>query len=111
MEIDFVNDQRTPITDETFIKQGWERHDIEDEEESYYYWVLPFPKDNPDKNAQCLVSTTDDQWDEIGLKEGQYTVEIMNFSGLGWCDTEEDIEIVYNAITREEICDDKIKKD
>jgi len=109
MEIDLVNDTRTPITDETFEKQGWERNNIkgEDGEDDYYYWSLPLPKDNPDKNAPSMISICNDQWEEVGLKKGEYTAEIMNFSGLGWCDSEEDIEIVYNAITREELYDKK----
>jgi len=107
MEIDLVNDTQTPITDEIFIKQGWERNDIQEEDGDYYYWTLPLPKDNPDKGAPSMISICSDQYEEFNLKKGEYTVELFDFSGLGWCDSEEDIEIVYNAITREELYDDK----
>lgn len=106
MEIDLVNDTFTPITDETFVKQGWERHDEQDGDDEFYWWQLPLPKENPDKNARCLISTTSDQWEEYGLREGEYTIEIFDFTGLGFCMYEEDIEDLYAVLTKSELMDD-----
>lgn len=111
MELDYVNDKNTPITEKTFIKQGWERIDVSSEEsggEPYYFWELPLPKYNPDNRAQVLISTTNDRWEEIGLKKGEYAVEIFDFSGLGYCLTEEEIGIVYNVLTQEDVNDDNV---
>ena len=98
----------TPITDDTFIRQKWERVDVpintdDEDSEAYYFWQLPLPKDNPDKNAPMLISSCNDQWEELYMNEGEYSVEIYNLAGLGYCDSEEEIEIVYNIITREDI--------
>ena len=67
----------TPITEDTFERQGWERHvDTdggvdEDEPSEYYYYILPLPRDNPDENAPALASSTNDEYKDIpdDLKE------------------------------------------
>ena len=56
----------TPITDETFERQGWEMVVEKEEEgdynesEEYYYWILPLPKDNPDSECPVFISSTND---------------------------------------------------
>lgn len=112
MELDLINDTFTPITDKTFEKQGWERYDVDEEnDEPYHYWMLPLPKDNPDKDAKCLISSANDQWEDMGLKKGQFTVDILNFNGLGFCNCEEDIEDLYLILTKTEIMDDRLSND
>jgi len=105
MEIDYVNDEGTLITDQTFLSQGWERNDDEDEGESYYYWTLPLPKDNPDKSAPMLISTTNDGWKESGIDEGTYIVELFDWANLGVCEYEEQIEELYEVLTKRKIYD------
>jgi hypothetical protein len=100
IEIDFPY---TPITEETFERQGWEMVvEVEDGEE-YYYWVLPLPKDNPDEHAPVLISSTNDDWKTLNLNKGEYYVEMDGQYGLGLCLNEEDLEILYRALTRQEI--------
>ena len=99
----------TPITEDTFERQGWEMnvekdHDDETNEEiEYYYFTLPLPKDNPDEGAAVLISSTNDDYEELSIKKGHYYVEIDGTYGLGLCTTEEDLEILYRALTRSEI--------
>lgn len=96
----------TPITEKTFERQGWEKHIERDEKsgESYYYWILPLPKDNPDMRAPAFVSSTNDEYvDFEQLKKGEYIVEIDGFFGLGLCWTEEEMEVLYRALTKQEI--------
>lgn len=100
----------TPITDETFERQGWEmvveKEKIKGSDEEpieYYYWVLPLPKDNPEDDCFELISCANDEWEEIGLQKGEYAVEIGNTNGLGLCLSEEELEILYRALTKEEI--------
>jgi len=68
----------TPITEDTFERQGWEmvveKEEADDGEvDEYYYWVLPLPKDNPDLGAPVLISTANDDYVEFeALKKGEY---------------------------------------
>lgn len=90
----------TPITEETFTSQGWEKHyDDDDEVDEYYYWILPLPKDNPDELAPCLISSANDEWDILEIPEGTYVVELANSNGIGYCITDEQIEILYHSLT------------
>ena len=98
----------TPITEETFERQGWEMVVEKDtgpdgEEEEYYYFVFPLPKDNPDEHAPVLISSSNDDWEDLNIQKGEYYVEIDGLNGLGLCVSEEDIEILYRALTRSEI--------
>ena len=73
---DFIEFPFIPITKETFERQGWEKHTEVDDEDSpeptkYTYYILPLPKDNPDENGPILVSSADDEWEELGLKKGE----------------------------------------
>ena len=49
----------TPITEETFFRQGWTKvtgadgFDDESEEGGHYYYTLPIPKDRDDEYARC----------------------------------------------------------
>ena len=100
----------TPITEETFERQGWEmiveKEEIDGEVDEYYYWVLSLPKDNPDPNCFKLISSNNDDYKEIELlKEGEYIVEINESYGLGFCYSEEELEILYRALTKSEIED------
>jgi hypothetical protein len=40
---------------------------------------------------------------DFGLKPGQFFVEIMDMDGLGLCLNEEELEILYMALTGENI--------
>lgn len=95
----------TPITEETFERQGWEMKVEKEQGEEYYYFVLPLPKDNPDKNAPTLVSSCNDDYSDLNIKKGEYFVEMENMFGLGICTSEEEIEILYRALTKTEIED------
>jgi len=98
----------TPITEETFERQGWEMK-VESEEskdgemEEFYYWILPLPKDNPDTECMCFISSYNDDYKELKIKKGEYFVEISDSYGLGLCTSEEDLEILYRALTKAEI--------
>lgn len=107
MAKEFVEFPFIPITEKTFERQGWEKvteADNESEEpETYTYYVLPLPKDNPDENCPVLISSADDEWKELGIEKGEYFVEIADFFGLGLCSTEEELEILYRSLTKQEI--------
>ena len=76
--------QVTPLTDETFIRQGWSKHisndykgtgdfmenreDVEegDELDKAYFWTIAIPKERTDKYAPRFVTNSSD--DELELK-------------------------------------------
>jgi hypothetical protein len=119
----------TPITEKTFIRQGWEKsyigdryiddegfeedaEEFEDDEEETdedeaYYWTLPLPKSRrEDPYAIVLTSNATDELGvvrELGLQNGSYIVEIFDSDGLGLCTNEEELEVLYRALTGEEI--------
>ena len=121
----------TPITEKTFIRQGWEKSYIgdryiddegfeedaeefvDDEEETdedeAYYWTLPLPKSRrEDPYAVVLTSNATDELGvvrDLGLQNGSYVVEIFDSDGLGLCTNEEELEVLYRALTGEEIED------
>jgi hypothetical protein len=127
----------TPITEETFIRQGWRKCDvneplfeelgegldnffdemeddeIEEPEEPMekteaiaWYYTLAIPKDRNDPYCPRLVSNATDEsglLKEMGLPEGTFFVELMDWDGLGYCQSEEDIEILYKALTGKDL--------
>lgn len=95
----------TPITVTMFKAQGWTKVNDDDEGTKFYYWILPLPKDNPDDEAPVLISSANDEYSDIGIPKGHYVVEIDGFNGLGFCDSEEAIEILYRALTGKEVYD------
>ena len=120
----------TPITEETFIRQGWRKCDVneplfdefgedldemEDEEIEEpiekpeaiaWYYTLSIPKDRTDPYCPRLVSNATDEsglLKEMELPEGTFFVELMDWDGLGYCQSEEDIEILYKALTGKDL--------
>lgn len=121
----------TPITEKTFIRQGWEKsyvgdmyiddegfeddaEEFEDDddggvEDDAYYWILPLPKSRKD-DAYAVVLTSNATNElsvvrEFGLQEGSFVVQIFDSDGLGLCINEEELEVLYRALTKEEIED------
>ena len=119
----------TPITEETFIRQGWRKCDVNEplfeefgEDDNFFdetegdeieepsdaseaiawYYTLAIPKDRTDPYCPRLVSNATDEsglLKEMELPEGTFFVELMDWDGLGYCQSEEDIEILYKALT------------
>jgi hypothetical protein len=96
----------TPITTTTFKTQGWEKNTETQDGIKFSYWTLVLPKDNPDEDAICMISSANDEWDELGIPKGHYVVEIENLNGLGYCESEEEIEILYRALTGTDLYDE-----
>ena len=48
----------------------------------------------------CLISSANDEWEDLdNLSKGEYVIELQDSFGLGLCWTEEEIEILYKALT------------
>jgi len=105
----------TPITESTFERQGWRKinvngiefEDAENNESNEpYYFSIALPKDRDDEFAPMLVSNISDEGiliKDIGLKPGQYFIEIMDMDGLGFCASEEELSVLYTALTGDDI--------
>jgi hypothetical protein len=106
----------TPITENTFKRQGWQRHkiddglhindDIIDVDNEVYYYTLPLPKDRLDEYTPMLVSNATDEigaLKDMGLSPNTFFIELMGTDGLGYCATEEELEILYKVLTGEEL--------
>ena len=94
---------QTPITDETFVRQGWRKEvDDENSKEEIYQWILSLPKESRDPYSLQLISTANT--DRIpGIAKGTYGVQLLDCNGLGSCTTEEEIEILYKTLTKKSI--------
>ena len=116
----------TPITEETFKRQGWQKHDVDDielfDEPQYkreddededddmpYFFTLPIPKNRIDRYAPMFISNVSSDLEELksmGLKPGQYFIEMLDMDGLGFCTSEEELEILYKSLTGKYIDND-----
>ena len=75
---------------------------IEKPEAIAWYYTLAIPKDRTDPYCPRLVSNATDEsglLKEMELPEGTFFVELMDWDGLGYCQSEEAIEILYKALT------------
>lgn len=119
----------TPLTDETFKRQGWKKFkaiEIEDAPDGFnleefdeideieesdeiddipYYWTLNIPKSRKDQYSPMIISSLSDG-NGKNLKPGHYFVDIFDLDGLGFCSSEEELEILYYSLTKKNIEDD-----
>lgn len=98
----------TPITDSTFIRQKWQKveYDLTDNDKSSYFWLLSLPKHQKTKYSIYLTSSLSSDVEslaELGLVPGQYFVEILDMDGLGLVLNEEELNLLYRILTREDI--------
>lgn len=109
----------TPLTDETFKRQKWEKNIVGDklefddnddvldmDPEDVYYYTLPIPKHRNDEYTPRLTTNSTDErglLKDLGIPPGCFFVEIMGTDGLGHCTSEEELEILYRALTGENI--------
>jgi hypothetical protein len=108
----------TPITENTFQRQGWVKHivgdslQINDDDEvmdtdvDVYYYTLPLPKNRIDEYTPLLVSNATDEnglLKDMGLPPNTFFIELMGTEGLGYCSSEEELEILYKVLTGENI--------
>jgi hypothetical protein len=108
----------TPLTEATFKRQGWVKHsvgddmmdgdgdDIVDSDGDVYYYTLSLPKDRNDAYTPHLVTNATDETGllkDMGLSPGTFFIELMGTEGLGYCTTEEELEVLYKVLTGDEI--------
>ena len=92
---------QTPITDHSFKKWGAIKIEESDGESEYYYWILPMPKDEDVADRPTLISTANDEWKQLDLNEGEYLITL--FDNLPMMETEEEVELLYKILTKENL--------
>ena len=100
---DILHLTKTPITEKTFERQGWTKVEDFDGMEYFSYYMLPIPKDNPDPNALHLISSAEDEYHVFEIEEGEFVIEMDIFPGIGNCETEEELELLYRVLTKRHI--------
>jgi hypothetical protein len=109
---DHLNDIQNDFADKDSknpLKPFMSGDDDEDDDDGddAYFWVLKLPRDSAlDFRDDCpiLMSTVSDEVID-GLIEGEYMVQLFSPFELGVCRTEEEIEILYRALTGRDIYD------
>lgn len=116
----------TPITKETFEKQGWVRVDSSGNSDSSYndndndnevidgglpdyYYKLNLPKNRDDDYSSCMVSNSISERyimkNELNINQNHFLVKIDDMDGLGLCRYEEEVEALYKLLTGDDIYD------
>ena len=73
----------TPITQETFKKQGWTEEKEEDiKGNTYSFWICALPKHSRDPYTPCFISSPSNQKLKA-LNEGEFIDELNELNGLG----------------------------
>ena len=96
----------TPITDASFDKWKSHRIDVEDEEDKFYYYVIPLidvdEKEIEDvEGIPALFSSESDEFqDESG--NSVFTMRLFD-EDLPEITSEEEVEILYKILTKKEL--------
>jgi hypothetical protein len=97
----------TPITDASFDKWKSHRIDVEEGEESYYYFVIPLI-DVDEKELErieeipALFSSESDNFIDSESGKTVFTVRMFD-EDLPELTTEEEVEILYKILTKKEL--------
>lgn len=100
----FINNDNSSNSLESFMDG---ESDDDDDDDNSYFWILKLPRDLPiDVIDDCptLISTVSDELID-GLNDGEYVVQLFSPFKLGMCINEEEIEILYQALTGTDIYD------
>lgn len=104
---------QTPITDSSFKKWDAIKYEEESEEtgEKFYYYIIPLPNhwDDDTSSRPALLSTSNDEWNIIGIKKGEYKISVFDYGELPLLETEEEVELLYYLVTKEELTSKKKK--
>ena len=96
---------QTPITDISFKKWGLKPIEDIDNDVSYYYYILPLPKEDTKNNdlRPFLISSANDEWKEFGLNRGEFIIRLFEIGELPPIKTEEEVELLYNILTKKQL--------
>ena len=98
---------QTPITDNSFDK--WKAHkiDVEDGDDKYYYYIIPFidvdEEELKDVEAiPAMFSSESDEFMDADTGTRLYTMRLFD-EDLPELTSEEEVEILYKILTKKEL--------
>lgn len=98
---------QTPITDASFDK--WKAHkiDVEDEDDKFYYYVIPLidvdEQEIKDIEAiPALFSSESDEFVDSETGDRMFTLRLFD-EDLPELTSEEEVEILYRILTKKEL--------
>jgi len=97
----------TPITDSSFDKWKAHRIDVEDEEDKFYYYVVPLV-DVEEKELEnvegipALFSSESDEFMDSDTGKPVFTMRLFD-EDLPEFASEEEVEILYKILTKREL--------
>ena len=97
----------TPITDSSFDKWKAHRIDVEDEEDKFYYYVVPLV-DVEEKELEnvegipALFSSESDEFMDSDTGKPVFTMRLFD-EDLPELTSEEEVEILYKILTKREL--------
>lgn len=96
---------KTPITEHSFKKWNAIKVEETDDGGDYYYYIIPIPNDGDldlgDRPA--MVSIANDEWKNCDIDEGHYLISLFDHYDLPMIETEEEIELLYKILTKENL--------
>lgn len=98
---------QTPITDASFDKWKAHRIDVEDEEDKFYYYVIPLvdveEKELEDvEGIPALFSSESDEFMDSDTGKSLFTMRLFD-EDLPELTSEEEIEILYKILTKRDL--------
>ena len=94
---------QTPITDHSFKRWNAIKIEESDGENNYYYWIIPLPNGDEFEtiNRPTMISIASDEWKAMEINEGEYLITL--FDDLPMLETEEEIELLYKILTKQNL--------
>ena len=98
---------QTSITDASFDKWKAHRIDIDDEEDKFYYYIIPLV-DVDEKEIEhieeipALFSSESDEFIDSDTGKPVFTLRLFD-EDLPELTTEEEVEILYNILTKKQL--------
>jgi len=98
---------QTPITDASFDKWKAHRIDVEDDEDKFYYYVIPLidveEKELEDvEGIPALFSSESDEFMDSDTGKSLFTMRLFD-EDLPELTSEEEIEILYKILTKRDL--------
>jgi len=97
----------TPITDTSFDKWKAHRIDVEDEDDKFYYYIVPLvdveEKELEDvEGIPALFSSESDEFMDSSTGQRLFTMRLFD-DDLPELTSEEEVEILYKILTKREL--------
>ena len=95
----------TPITDASFDKWKAHRIDVEDDEDKFYYYVVPLVEEKELEDVEgipALFSSESDEFMDSETGKSVFTMRLFD-DDLPELTSEEEVEILYRILTKKDL--------